>query len=270
MTFGKRYILLTSFVLLLLGGSIALNFILYNQAKKYYLELNQTRLDPLGLSSYPADAQENTPARPFRVIFFGDSRAASWPDPTAVPSSLSEVEFLNRGIASQTSIQTLQRFSSHVGSLKPKVIVIQVGVNDLKAIALFPERKTEIVTHCQANIRQIVEASRNLGAIVILTTIFPVGEVPLERQPFWSNDIAQAIKQVNAYITTFANDRTIVLDTFPILADRQGKLLQQYKADELHLNTHGYAVLNQKLLPLIHAIRQRPRNSGGRGKGMRW
>jgi uncharacterized membrane protein HdeD (DUF308 family) len=43
----KRVKLLVVFIL---GGSICLNIFLFSRAKQYYLELNQTRLDPLGLT----------------------------------------------------------------------------------------------------------------------------------------------------------------------------------------------------------------------------
>ncbi|MBL1177487.1 MAG: SGNH/GDSL hydrolase family protein [Pantanalinema sp. GBBB05] len=247
--FSKRYVLLSTVSLVLLGGSIFLNFLLFSQAKKYYIELNETRLDPLGFSYYPTQLQSVTATDRFRVVFFGDSRAASWTAP-----QLQRYEFINRGIASQTSVQTVQRFSAHVQSLKPQVVVIQVGVNDLKTIALFPDRRDAIVTTCQDNIKRLVEASRNLGAVVIITTIFPAGKVPIQRRPFWSDDIGQAIQAVNAYIATLANERVIVLDTFPMLADSQGIMMQQYSVDELHLNHQGYAKLNQKLVPLLDSI----------------
>ncbi len=230
-----------------------LSFVLYSQAKKYYIELNQTRLDPVGLGYYPVDAQAIKNKSQSRVVFLGDSRAASWASP-----SMRGYEFINRGIGSQTSIQVLQRFSQHMRSLKPDVVVIQVGINDLKTIALFPERRTAIAATCRSNIKQLVEASRNLGAIVILTTIFPVGEVPLMRRPFWSEAIGQAVQETNAYIATLANDKTLIFDTFSLLADSQGMTLKKYTADELHLNEQGYQKLNQELVQLIHRI---PRNN---------
>ena len=39
--------------------------------------------------------------------------------------------FLNRGIAGQTTAQMLVRFHQDVVALKPKVVVIQAGMNDL-------------------------------------------------------------------------------------------------------------------------------------------
>jgi lysophospholipase L1-like esterase len=257
MKFKQRSVLLRLPILVILGSSIVLNALLYDQAKKYYVELNQTRLDPLGLAEYPINPQVNSPAssnaQVTRVVFFGDSRAASWPSP-----KLSGYEFINRGIASQTSIQALQRFPFHVRSLKPDVVIVQVGINDLKTVALFPDRRTSIVTACQANIRQIVEASRQLGAVVIVTTIFPTGEVPLARRPFWSDDIAQTIKETNAYIATLANDRTIVFDAFSILADPQGQMPQKYRSNELHVNDQGYDVLNQELVRRLNQIKRKP------------
>jgi lysophospholipase L1-like esterase len=242
----KRVKLLVVFIL---GSSICLNFLLFSRAKQYYLELNQTRLDPLGLSAYTVNLQDVLKSDRIRVVFFGDSRAASWLSP-----NLNGYEFVNRGISSQTSVQAVQRFSAHVRSLKPDIVVIQVGINDLKAIALFPKQRNAIVANCQANIKQIVDESRNLGAVAIVTTIFPVGEVPLERQAFWSDAIGQAVKEINAYIATLATEKTIVFDTVPILADNQGLMLQKYRENELHLNKQGYGSLNQKLAQLLPSI----------------
>ncbi|AKG19947.1 SGNH/GDSL hydrolase family protein [Calothrix sp. 336/3] len=241
-----------AFLLATLGGSIFLNFILYEQAKKYYFELNETRLDPVGLNYYPANSQKFTTKQKLRVIFFGDSRAESWKSP-----NIDKYEFLNRGISSQTSIQSLQRFSSHMGSLKPDIVVIQVGINDLKTIALFPDRRNEIVRNCQASIKEIVEASKKLGAIAIVTTIFPPGEVPLKRQPFWSDEIGKAVKETNAYIATLADEKTIIFDTSPILVNSQGLILQNYQLDELHLKEQGYVALNQELVRLIETIERK-------------
>jgi len=239
-------------LLLVLGSSIFLNILLLGRAKQYYRELNQTRLDPLGLNDNPVNAQPVTNTKQTRVVFFGDSRAASW-----IAPNLSEYEFINRGIGSQTSVQAIERFAYHVISLKPKIVIIQVGVNDLKTIALFPERRNSIIANCQGNIKRIVDESRNLGAVVILTTIFPVGEVPLERKPFWSDDISLAIKEVNAYIATLAGEKIIVFDTFPILGDSQGMILPKYRSDELHLNAQGYEILNQNLSQLFNTMEQK-------------
>ena len=58
------------------GASVALNFFLYGQLKKYYVELNQVRLDPLGLSYYNPKPKLEDKGENKRVIFFGDSSSA--------------------------------------------------------------------------------------------------------------------------------------------------------------------------------------------------
>jgi lysophospholipase L1-like esterase len=254
MILRKPWFLLNVLLLAMLGGSVFLNFVLFERVKKYYFEVNQTRLDPVGLDYYPANpkGKEVADPRKLRVVFFGDSRAASWISP-----DMSRYEFANRGISSQTSVQTIQRFTSHVSPLKPKVVVIQVGINDLKTIALFPDRKESIMSNCRANIKRIVEESKQLGAVAIVTTIFPAGEVPLERKPFWSDEIDRAVKDTNAYIATLADEKTVVFDTFSLLADSQGKMLQKYRVDELHVNEQAYAALNEELGRLLNAIAQR-------------
>jgi len=35
--------------------SVALNYLIFARGKQYYLQLNATRLDPLGLSYHPTD-----------------------------------------------------------------------------------------------------------------------------------------------------------------------------------------------------------------------
>jgi lysophospholipase L1-like esterase len=123
-------------------------------------------------------------------------------------------------------------------------------------VALFPEQQAEIIANCQANIRQIVAASRQLGAVVIISTIFPIGNVPPSRWPVWSAAIESAVSTVNADIATLADDRVLILDAVLLLADAQGKVLPKYSADELHLNEFGYEVLNQKLVQVIQQARR--------------
>jgi lysophospholipase L1-like esterase len=230
----------------LLLASLFLNYYLFRQGRHYYLQLNETRLDPLGLSYYHTDPDVQDPGR-VRVVFFGDSRAASWP----APPGLVQFEFINRGIGSQTSEQVVLRFEHHVAPLRPQILVVQVGINDLKIIPLFPGRREAIVARCQENVRQIVRRATDLGATVILTTIFPLAEVPLERRLFWSDEVALAIDELNAYVHALAAENVVVLDAFAILADDKGLVRTAYSRDFLHLNAAGYDALNVVLARVL-------------------
>lgn len=244
----SRSFLLVALILSLVAlvASVALNGILFVAARHYYLLLNETNLDPLGLENFTANSnQQNiSNSSSTNVVFFGDSRAEQWPFPTNIDG----FSFVNFGINGQTSTQVLQRFDRQVLPLRPKIIVVQVGINDLKAIPLFPDRKTSIIANCKNNIKEIVTRSRSLGATVILTTIFPVGKVPLVRQPFWSSDIDRAILEVNSYIYSLQAPNAIVLDSYALLAEN-GK--NKYQRDTLHLNATGYEILNKELTNML-------------------
>jgi len=236
---------------LILLGSLVGNYLVYRWGRHFYLKLNQLRLDPLELGTYPpAGAETPPPGGPIRVVFFGDSRAWEWP----APAGLDRFEFLNRGVNSQTSAQVLARFDDHLAPLAPQVIVLQVGINDLKTIPLFPDRRAAIVAGCRDNVAQIVARGRDLGSTVILTTIFPLARVPLARRPFWSGDVARAIDEVNAYLGSLAGERVIVLDTAPILVDERGIVRDAYSRDMLHLAPAGYEALNGELARLLAAM----------------
>ena len=221
-------------------SSIVLNVILFNRAKQYYIDLNGERLDPLRLSVF----SQELPRVPdkIRAVFYGDSRAARWP----APALDDRFDFVNRGIEGQTTEQVLLGLEYHLVPVHPQIVILQVGVNDLKTIPLFPDRKAAIIADCKENIRQIIQRSTELGAMVIVSTIFPVGNPPVERQPFWSADISAAIEEVNQYIHSLSQAKVIVFDVDSILADG-GQLKPKYALDELHLNEQGYQSLNEEL-----------------------
>lgn len=241
----KTAVLLLVTILLI---SLALNGYLFLKARQYYLELNGTRLDPLGLSFYPSEPIiKQTEDGEITAVFFGDSRAAQWP----VPSELDGYHFINRGIGSQTSVQIAARFQQHVVPLQPDLIIVQMCINDLKTIPLFPQNELATIQNCLANIDQVLRDAEQIGASVILTTVFPVGDVPLERRIVWSPKIAEAVTAVNERISTKAGNNVYIFDTFDLLVDERGLLSQEYALDELHLNEAGYAHLNNKLVQFL-------------------
>jgi len=232
---------------LAIGSAIGLGV----TARYYYYQVNSTRLDPLGLSAYPPDLV--VPAKAAgtkRVLFFGDSRAYYW----LALTELTQLEFINRGIGGQTTTQVLARFDAHVTPLQPDLVIVQVGINDLKTIPLFPAQKAMIIANCKANLATIVERSTALGATVILTTIFPHGQVSLQRRPFWSGAVKEAVAEVNAYLFTLADERVVIFDSAQLLADDDGLLRADYGYDLLHLNDAGYAALNPGLIEVLEKL----------------
>ena len=234
---------------LLLLASLVGNLFLYKELKFVYLSWYATSLNPLAINKYSQDKPEKTiKDNQKKVVFFGDSRAVDWSKP-----ELEKFQFINRGIDGQTSGQVLLRFEQHIAVLQPDIIVVQVGVNDLRMLSRSENTRQGLVQNCQDNITQIVQKAREIGAKVIVTTIFPLGEgnVPLKTRLFWPsiNQLKQDINEVNDHIKTL-DQNAVIFDTYKLLK-AQGDDSGKYYQDLLHLNGQGYGLLNQKLSELL-------------------
>lgn len=225
--------------------SLFANVGLFWFAKEQYKNANAIRLDPLQLSYFeqvPLPMQSGK----HRVVFYGDSRALSWPAP-----DIENIQFINRGIGNQTSEQIRLRYDSHILPLQADILIVQLCVNDLKTIPLFPQNRVRIVEQCQHNLQEIISKAEVAGAKVILTTVFPVGKVSPERYLVWSDEVRLAIREINHFIKKLANDNVIVWDTYALLEGKKNRIRTEYSRDLLHLNQQGYEVLNQHLKELI-------------------
>ena len=67
-----------------------------------------------------------------RVVFMGDSITDNW-DNEGYGGFFPGKPYVNRGISGQTTPQMLVRFRQDVVSLKPAVVVILAGTNDIAA-----------------------------------------------------------------------------------------------------------------------------------------
>ena len=194
------------------------------------------------------------------LVFYGDSRAAQWPVPPGFSGRT-----LNLGISAQTTEQVLRRFNYHLGQLEPKIVVIQVGINDLKAIPLFPQSEGKIVETCKRNIEKIVGLCRERGAHVVVTTLFPLGKIPFERRLVWSDRVAPAVDEVNRHIRSLASADVTVFDAASVLTGEDGNLASAYSRDSLHLTDAGYARLNEQLRDQIESL-LKPASQRGQGE----
>lgn len=237
-------------LLIVILGSLTANVFLFRELRKYYALLYTSQLDPIGLSYFQEEIVQAVGDKP-TVVFYGDSRAAQWITPKT-----DEYVFINRGIGNQTSAQVLLRFEEHIRPLQPDAIILQVCVNDLKTIPLFPESKDGIIAACENNIEAIIHKSREFNSVVILTTVFPTsGKVPLARRIVWSEEVYEAIDQVNDFILNYQAEGVIVLDSAGILSNAEGHIKGEYARDLLHLNSAGYNALNSELLTILESMK---------------
>jgi lysophospholipase L1-like esterase len=230
-----------------LAASLCGNVLLGRLAIRRYETEEAVRLDPAGLKVYAGRPPLATGADERPIVLLGDSRAAMWKDPKPPPGH----PVVNRGIGYQTTAQIAMRLDSDVAPLHPSVVVLEAGVNDLKTIAAFPERRAEIVADCEDNLARIVRRCTDMGAAVVLVTVFDIGRVSALHRAIWSDDIAVAVKDVNAFLHTLAGNRVVLLEAAPVLDDDTGHIAGPFQIDHLHLSEAGYAALNARLEPLL-------------------
>ena len=90
-------------------------------------------LDWGGLTYYGSeDAELELHADPNRVVFLGDEITKEWGESKA--GFFPGRPYVNRGITRQTTAQMLVRFRQDVIDLKPRVVIIQAGTNDIASV----------------------------------------------------------------------------------------------------------------------------------------
>lgn len=174
-----------------------------------------------------------------RVVFMGNSITIGWLN--ARPSFFEGKPYINRGISGQTTPQMLIRFRQDVIDLKPKVVVILAGTNDI-AGNTGPSTIEMIVD----NIKNMAELAHANGIKVILSSTLPVYDYP------WRPGLepAQKIITLNRHLRKYAAAHGhVYLDYFSAMVDERNGLPKKYADDEVHPTVEGYKVME----PLVEA-----------------
>ncbi len=167
-----------------------------------------------------------------RAVFLGDSITENWKlgDP-----SLFGPAVLDRGISGQTTPQILLRFYQDVVQLRPRVVHIMAGTNDISGNT-GPTTDRAIVD----NIRAMIDIAKANGIRVVLASITPSKGFSM-RSDF---DPSSRIAAVNRELARLAAQRRVTyVDYVPALADSQGGFNPALANDGLHPNRDGYAVM---------------------------
>jgi lysophospholipase L1-like esterase len=175
-----------------------------------------------------------------RIVFMGDSITDAWPQPR-YGTFFSGKPYVGRGISGQTTPQMLIRFRPDVVDLKPKVVVILAGTNDI-AGNTGPMTNEEI----QGNIASMGEIATANKIRVVLSSILPVSAyhtAPNGVPQTQARPLAR-IQAINAWMKKYAADnKHVYLDYFSAMVDSTGHLKTELSGDDLHPNAAGYAVM---------------------------
>ena len=194
------------------------------------------------LAKYREADKELGPAAPeeARVVFMGDSITEGWGEKaTATSPGRSEFfpgkPYVNRGISGQTTPQMLVRFRQDVIDLKPKVVVLLAGTNDIAENT----GKTSLEA-IEDNIASMSELARANGIRVVLCSVLPASDFS------WRPGLMPApkIKALNAWIKEYAAKNGFVyVDYYSSMVNGQGGLKAELSPDGVHPNKAGYEIM---------------------------
>jgi lysophospholipase L1-like esterase len=175
------------------------------------------------------------------VVFMGDSITDNWPQPR-FGAFFPGKAYIGRGISGQTTPQMLIRMRPDVIALKPKVVVILGGTNDI-AGNTGPMTDEQI----EGNLASMAELASANGIRVVLSSITPVSHYhvanPNAAPQTTLRPIAR-VRAVNAWLREYAAaHRYGYLDYFSAMVDDKGLLRTELSGDDLHPNAAGYAIM---------------------------
>lgn len=177
-----------------------------------------------------------------RVVLLGNSITENWVRDHG--DFFKQTGYLGRGISGQTSYQFLVRFREDVVNLKPKVVVINTGTNDIaENTGPYNEDRT------MGNIISMCEIAKANKIKVILSSVLPC------KKMYWSGakDVANKIASLNKRIEAYAKKNKLpYIDYYtPMVEGPERALNHAYSDDGVHPNLEGYAVMEPLLVAAV-------------------
>lgn len=182
----------------------------------------------------------------FRVVFMGDSITEGWSD--AYPEFFEGKPYINRGIGGQVTAQMLVRFRQDVLNLRPRVVFILAGTND---IAL--NQGSISLEAIAGQIESMAELSWANGIEPVICSVLPASHYPWREGP----DPATDIPRLNAMLRAYAERIGFrYLDYFAAMDDGSNGLQADLTTDAVHLSRQGYEWMSTLAEGLIQDIRE--------------
>ena len=181
-----------------------------------------------------------------RVVFLGNSITENWRNMR--PEFFVDNGFIARGISGQTSYQMLLRFRADVIALKPKVVIINAGTNDIAQ-----NNHPYVEDRTFGNIVSMCEIARANKVKVILSTITPCGGYGWNR---CIADVPQKIESLNARLREYARQHKLgFIDYYsPMVVTegaKKGSMKDELTQDGCHPTVAGYEIMEPLALAAI-------------------
>ena len=168
-----------------------------------------------------------------RVIYMGDSITDFWIVADSV--FFAGKPYYDRGISGQTTPQMLVRFREDVINLKPSVVVILAGINDI-AQNTGPEKMEDVA----GNIESMAQLAQAAHIKVIISSTLPANRIPWRP----AIDPTEKVIQLNQMLKDYADKNGIVyLDYYSAMVDAEKGLPKTLSGDGVHPSLAGYKAM---------------------------
>lgn len=218
--------------------------IIFVQYSSYCQNVNVT--DWINLNKY-AKSNESLglpSADERRIVFMGNSITESW---AVIDSSFFKGNgYIDRGISGQTSSQMLLRFRQDVIDLKPAVVVILAGINDI-AENDGPIALKDIL----GNIISMAQLAQGNNIKVIISSVLPAYDFP------WHHGLkpAEKIIKLNSMIKSYCDKNNIsYVDYYSKMVDERNGLDKKYTKDGVHPTYAGYRIMDPLVWEAIEKV----------------
>lgn len=190
--------------------------------------------DWANLEYYQNDNKKITSNKKDRVLLIGDSITELWAetDPSFFSSNKN---YIDRGISGQTTPQILLRFRQDAIELKPKVVVILAGTNDIAG-----NTGPATIDQIFGNLVSMMQLAKANHIKVVICSVLPVYEYP------WATDIKPVGKIIalNRKLKAYAVRHQIAyLDYYSQMRDNRCGFKKILTKDGVHPNLAGYKIM---------------------------
>jgi len=179
------------------------------------------------LAASPPAAEEQ------RVVFMGNSITEGWA--RFFGDEFPGKPYVGRGISGQTTPQMLVRFRQDVVALKPAVVVILAGTNDIAGNT--GPSSLEMIEDNLASMTEIAQANH---IRVVLCSVLPVFDYPWKR----GLEPAPKIVALNSWIRSYAaRVGATYVDFHSAMADERRGMQADLARDGVHPTEAGYKLM---------------------------
>ncbi len=175
------------------------------------------------------------------AVLMGNSITEGWVYQDS--SFFTNHNLIGRGISGQTTGQMLLRFRQDVIQLKPEMVILLCGINDIAQ-----NNGPISISDIFGNIISMVELAKANKIKPIICSVLPANKFP------WRPEILPADKviELNTLLKNYSKKKKIIyVDYYKDMVDAEKGLDAAYTNDAVHPTLAGYKVMEKILLKAL-------------------